>query len=53
MDIVVVGRHADLPEKFRRHVEEKLAKVEQLAPRAQRIDVEVTHEKNPRLAENC
>jgi len=51
MDIVVVGRHAELPEKFRRHVEEKLAKVEQLAPRAQRIDVEVTHENNPRLAE--
>jgi len=50
MDIVVVGRHAELPEKFRRHVEEKLAKVEQLAPRAQRIDVEITHENNPRLA---
>src|ERR671910_809612 len=50
MDIVVVGRHAELPEKFRRHVEEKLVKVEQLAPRAQRIDVEVTHENNPRLA---
>ena len=50
MDIVVVSRHAELPEKFRRHVEEKLAKVEQLAPRAQRIDVEVTHENNPRLA---
>ena len=50
MDIVVVGRHAELPEKFRRHVEEKLAKVEQLAPRAQRVDVEVTHENNPRLA---
>ena len=52
MDIVVVGRHAELPEKFRRHVEEKLAKVEQLAPRAQRIDVEVTHENTPRLAGN-
>jgi ribosomal subunit interface protein len=50
MDIVVVGRHAELPEKFRRHVEEKLVKVEQLAPRAKRIDVEVTHENNPRLA---
>ena len=50
MDIVVVGRHAELPEKFRRHVEEKLVKVEQLAPRAQRIDVEITHENNPRLA---
>lgn len=51
MEIVVVGRHAEVPERFRRHVTEKLAKVSQLAPRAQRIDVEITHEKNPRQSE--
>jgi ribosomal subunit interface protein len=51
MEIVVVGRHAEVPERFRRHVEDKLAKIAQLAPRAQRVDVEVTHEKNPRLSE--
>lgn len=51
MEIVIVGRHAEVPERFRRHVEDKLAKVAQLAPRAQRVDVEVTHEKNPRLSE--
>ncbi|MFF1528436.1 ribosome hibernation-promoting factor, HPF/YfiA family [Cellulomonas sp. NPDC058312] len=50
MEIVVAGRHTDVPERFRRHVEDKLAKLEQLAPRAQRIDVEVTHEPNPRQA---
>lgn len=48
MEIAVVGRHVEVPERFRRHVEDKLAKVTQLAPRAQRIDVEITHEKNPR-----
>ena len=48
MEIVVVGRHAEVPDRFRRHVEEKLAKVTQLAPRAQLIDVEITHENNPR-----
>jgi ribosomal subunit interface protein len=53
MEIVVVGRHAEIPERFRRHVEDKLAKVAQLAPRAQRVDVEVTHEKNPRQSEIC
>lgn len=53
MEIVVVGRHTEVPERFRRHVEEKLAKVTQLAPRAQRVDVELTHERNPRLAEVC
>jgi ribosomal subunit interface protein len=51
MEIVVVSRHTELPERFRRHVEEKLSKVGQLAPYAQRVDVEVTHEPNPRLAE--
>ncbi|HMO11057.1 MAG TPA: ribosome-associated translation inhibitor RaiA [Actinotalea sp.] len=53
MEIAVVGRHVEVPERFRRHVEEKLEKVSQLAPRAQRIDVEVTHEKNPRQSETC
>jgi len=48
MEIVVAGRHTDVPEKFRRHATDKLAKLEQLAPNAQRIDVEVTHERNPR-----
>jgi ribosomal subunit interface protein len=50
MEIVVAGRHTEVPEKFRAHVKEKLAKIEQLAPTAQRIDVEVTHERNPRQA---
>jgi ribosomal subunit interface protein len=50
MEIVVVGRHTELPEKFRLHVEDKLAKINLLAPTAQRVDVEVTHENNPRLS---
>ncbi|GAA2516004.1 ribosome hibernation-promoting factor, HPF/YfiA family [Rarobacter incanus] len=53
MEIVVVGRHTDIAERFRRHAEDKLAKVGQLAPGVQRIDVEVTHENNPRLADVC
>jgi ribosomal subunit interface protein len=53
MEIVVVGRHTEVSERFRRHVEDKLSKVAQLAPRAQRVDVEVTHERNPRLSEIC
>lgn len=51
MEIVVVGRHTEVADRFRRHVEDKLAKIELLAPTAQRIDVEVTHENNPRLSE--
>ena len=53
MEVVVTGRHTDVKERFRRHVEDKLEKVTQLAPRVQRIDVEVSHENNRRQADNC
>jgi ribosomal subunit interface protein len=51
MEIVVVGRHTEVADRFRNHVEDKLTKVTQLAPAAQRVDVEVTRENNPRLAD--
>ena len=53
MEIVVTARHTEVADRFRRHAEEKLAKVEQLAPRAHRIDVQVSHEKNRRQANQC
>lgn len=52
MEIVVAGRHTEVSSKFRAHLTDKLAKVEQLAPRAQRIDVLVSHEANPRQADS-
>lgn len=51
MEIIVKGRNAEVSDRFREHVEEKLQKIEQFAPRAQRVDVEVTHEPNPAQAE--
>lgn len=51
MEIVVVGRHTDIAERFRRHAEDKLTKVVNLSPGVQRIDVEVTRENNPRLSD--
>jgi ribosomal subunit interface protein len=48
VDIVITGRHTDVSEKFRRLAEEKLSKVGPLAPKAQRADVELSHERNPR-----
>ncbi|HEY6794399.1 MAG TPA: ribosome-associated translation inhibitor RaiA [Kineosporiaceae bacterium] len=53
MDIVITGRHTEVPERFRRLVEEKLAKVGQLAPKAHRADVEWSHERNPRQSSTC
>ena len=51
MDIVVTARHCELKERFRVHVAEKLARLEKLEHRALRVDVEVSREPNPRLAD--
>jgi ribosomal subunit interface protein len=51
VDIVVKSRHTDVPERFRAHVQEKLAKVAKLDGKVTRIDVEVCEEHNPRLAD--
>lgn len=48
MDIVITARHADITDRFRRQAQDKLEKVSQLAPRAQRVDVLISHEHNPR-----
>jgi ribosomal subunit interface protein len=51
VDIVVKGRHTDVADRFRGHVQDKLAKVVKLDGKVSRIDVEVCEEHNPRLAD--
>jgi len=53
VEIVVTGRNMQVSDRFRSHLDEKLAKIPQLAPRAQRVDVVVTHEPNKRQAKAC
>jgi ribosomal subunit interface protein len=53
VDIVVKGRNVEVPEHFRERVQDKLAPAERLDGRVIRIDVELTHEKNPRQSERC
>lgn len=53
MEITVTGRHTSVPERFQRHIEEKLAKVNQLDPRVTRCEVVVSHEANPRQAKEA
>ena len=48
VDIVVKGRNVEVPGHFRQHVSEKLAPSERLDTRVIRLDVELSHEKNPR-----
>jgi ribosomal subunit interface protein len=50
VEIVVRGRKTEVPERFRRHAVDKLDKLEKYDGRLTRIDVELTHEANPRLA---
>jgi ribosomal subunit interface protein len=50
VEIVVRGRKTDVSDRFREHVEGKLAKLGKYDNRMTRIDVEVTREANPRQA---
>ncbi|WP_298037758.1 ribosome hibernation-promoting factor, HPF/YfiA family [uncultured Microbacterium sp.] len=43
METSIVGVGVGITDRFRTVVEEKIARVQQLAPKAQRIDVKVTH----------
>lgn len=53
MDIVVKGRKTEVPERFRKHVAEKLKleKIQKFDAKVIRLDVEVSKEPNPRQAE--
>jgi ribosomal subunit interface protein len=53
MEIVVRGRNVVVPDHYRQHVAERLARVERYDQKIIRIDVELTHERNPRQADRC
>ncbi|HEX5017105.1 MAG TPA: ribosome-associated translation inhibitor RaiA [Actinomycetes bacterium] len=53
MEIVVRGRHMEISDRFREHVSQKLAKIERYDGKCHRVDVEVSQESNPRLADQA
>ncbi|MGA8851416.1 MAG: ribosome-associated translation inhibitor RaiA [Aeromicrobium sp.] len=55
MEIVVNGRNSEISERFREHVQEKLHRIDKYDARQKihRVEVEVTHEKNPRQHETA
>ena len=53
MDIVVRGRNVEVPDHYRQHVADKLARIERYDTKIIRSDVELLHEKNPRQSEIC
>jgi ribosomal subunit interface protein len=53
MEVVVRGRNVEVPEHFRQHVTDKLARVERYDHKVHRADVELNHEKNRRQNGSC
>jgi ribosomal subunit interface protein len=53
VDIVLNSRHVEVSDRFRSHVEEKLARLEKHDHRLIRVEVEVDKERNPRLQDRA
>jgi ribosomal subunit interface protein len=53
MEIVVRGRNVVVPDHYRQHVSDKLAKIERYDHKIIRTDVELHHERNPRQTGRC
>ena len=53
MDVVVTGRHCEVSDRFRSHVNDKLVKLEKHDHRIIRVQVEVDNERNPRQADRA
>jgi ribosomal subunit interface protein len=52
-EVVVTGRNVEVPDHFRAHVAEKLARLERFDRTIYLFDVELDHEKNRRQRKNC
>ncbi|PDP88341.1 ribosomal subunit interface protein [Glycomyces fuscus] len=53
MDIIVKGRRTGVSEKFRQHVDNKLDRLSKWEKKGMIVDVEVSKERNPKLADVC
>jgi ribosomal subunit interface protein len=51
VDIVVKSRNTEIDERFRASVRDKLRRLAKLDPKADRVDVEIAEERNPRQAD--
>src|SRR3954453_14512499 len=53
MDVVVTSRHCEVSDRFRKHVEEKLSRLEKHDHRVIRVEAEVEVERKPRLQDRA
>jgi ribosomal subunit interface protein len=53
VEIVICGRNVEVPEHFRDHTTEKLARLGRFDHKVIRMSVELSHENNPRQTKTC
>jgi len=53
INVVIHGRHAVLSNRFKEHVRTKLLRIDRFALEVARVDVELTHEANPRQSDRA
>lgn len=53
MEIVVTGRNVEVPEHFREHIAEKVARLERYDHKIVGMEVELFHEPNRRQSKSC
>src|ERR1700756_3181530 len=53
VEIVVTGRNVEVPDHFRIHVADKMARLERYDHKIVGMEVELFHERNPRQAKSC
>lgn len=53
MEIVVCGRNVEVPQHFREHTADKLSRLERYDHKIVRMEVQLSHEPNPRRSKNC
>jgi ribosomal subunit interface protein len=53
MEIVLCGRNVEVPQHFREHTADKLARLERYDHKIVRMEVQLSHEPNPRRSKSC
>ncbi len=53
LNVVIHGRHFSVSPKFKEHILEKLARIERFSLAVTRVDVELSHEANPRQSDRA
>jgi ribosomal subunit interface protein len=53
LETVLCGRNVEVPQHFREHVADKLSRLERYDHKIVRMEVQLSHEPNPRQAKSC